>query len=232
MLNNKRIIAIIPARGGSTRLKNKNISLLSGKPLIQHTIEKVIKSKIFDRIIISTDDEKIAKIAKKFDIEVLKRSKNLSGKYITVSKVISKIYDKISSDCEYFGYFLPTCPIYNIDHIKNGLSFFKKNNCDGVVSVVKYRDPIQLAMSLKKNILKPVFSNLVKNETNSLKFNDYYFDSGAYYFYKTKKYNLDRNFFKGRVYGCELNNKYWVDINNKDDLEFANYLINKDVKNK
>ena len=61
MLNNKRIIAIIPARGGSTRLKNKNISLLSGKPLIQHTIEKVIKSKIFDRIIISTDDEKISK---------------------------------------------------------------------------------------------------------------------------------------------------------------------------
>ena len=232
MLHNKRIIAIIPARGGSTRLKNKNISNLFGKPLIQHTIEKVIKSNIFDRIILSTDDEKIAKIGKKFDIEIFKRSKNLSGKYVTVSRVISKIYDQISSDCEFFGYFLPTCPIYNVDHIKTGLDFFKKRNCDGVVSVVQYKDPIQLAMSLNKNILKPVFNNLTENETNSLKFNDYYFDSGAYYFYRTKKYILHRNFFKGRVYGCELNNKFWVDINNKDDLEFANYLIKKNVKNK
>ena len=71
-------LAIIPARGGSKRLKNKNILNLDGKPLICHTIEESIKSKLFDKIIISTDDDKIARIAKSYDIEISIRDKKLA----------------------------------------------------------------------------------------------------------------------------------------------------------
>ena len=71
-------LAIIPARGGSKRLKNKNILNLDGKPLICYTIEESIKSKLFDKIIISTDDDKIVRIAKSYDIEISIRDKKLA----------------------------------------------------------------------------------------------------------------------------------------------------------
>jgi len=70
MLKNKKILAIIPARGGSRRLPGKNIRKLLGKPLIVWTIEQAKKSKYIDKLIVSTDDKTIAKISKKYGAEV------------------------------------------------------------------------------------------------------------------------------------------------------------------
>ena len=65
-----KVVAIIPARGGSKRIKNKNIKIFFGKPMIAWTIIAALKSKIFNRVVVSTDDIKIAKIAKKYGAEV------------------------------------------------------------------------------------------------------------------------------------------------------------------
>ena len=70
MIDNKRIVAIIPARGGSKGIKRKNIRILNGKPLISYTIEQALKSKYIDRVIVSTEDLEIAEISKSFGAEV------------------------------------------------------------------------------------------------------------------------------------------------------------------
>jgi N-acylneuraminate cytidylyltransferase/CMP-N,N'-diacetyllegionaminic acid synthase len=72
------ILCIIPARGGSKRLKDKNIIPLIGKPIIAYTIEAALQSHLANKIIISTDDEKIARVAMKYDIQVVKRPKEYS----------------------------------------------------------------------------------------------------------------------------------------------------------
>ena len=83
-------IAIIPARGGSKRIKNKNIKEFHGKPIIAWSIETALKSKCFDKIIVSTDSEKIKKIAEKYGAEIpFLRPKNLSDDYTPTAPVIS-----------------------------------------------------------------------------------------------------------------------------------------------
>ena len=82
-------IAIIPARIGSKRIKQKNIKIFCGKPIIYWTIKKIIESKFFDKIIVSTDSNKIAKIVKRFGAEVpFLRPKNISDDYTGTLEVV------------------------------------------------------------------------------------------------------------------------------------------------
>ena len=88
----KNIIAVIPARGGSTRIPGKNYKKFNGEPIIARTIKKLKKSKIFNRIIVSTDSKKIALISKRCGAEVpFIRPKFLSGNYISSRPVIRHI---------------------------------------------------------------------------------------------------------------------------------------------
>lgn len=86
--NNKRIIAIIPARGGSKGIPRKNIVKLAGKPLIAQTILAAKNSKFIDRVFVSTEDEKIAKISQRYGAEIIKRPKKLAGDYIPTAPVL------------------------------------------------------------------------------------------------------------------------------------------------
>ena len=89
-MKKKRCIAIIPARGGSKRIKKKNIKLFFGRPMISYAIKNAIKSKLFDEVIVSTDDLEIKKIAKKFGASVpFLRPKKISGDFIPILDVIS-----------------------------------------------------------------------------------------------------------------------------------------------
>ena len=78
MVVERSILAIIPARGGSRRLPRKNVRLLCGKPLIAYTIEAALSSKLIDRVVVSTEDEEIAEVSKKYGAEVLERPEELA----------------------------------------------------------------------------------------------------------------------------------------------------------
>lgn len=92
------ILGITPARGGSKGIPRKNIKQIWGKPLIAWTIEAAKKSKLLDRYIVSTEDKEIAKIARKYGAEVIKRPKKLAGDEITTLSVIQHILKKINAD--------------------------------------------------------------------------------------------------------------------------------------
>ena len=94
--------AIIPAREGSKRIKNKNVKLFNGKPIIGHVIKKLLKFKIFDKIIVSTDSKKIANIAKKYGAEVpFIRSKGLANDFVATKEVILDAINKLELDKVY-----------------------------------------------------------------------------------------------------------------------------------
>lgn len=228
MINQERMtrLAVIPARGGSTRLKDKNIFPLAGKPLISYTIEAVLNSKSFDTVIVSTDSPKIADVAKSYsNVIIHSRPENLAGSRVTVLEAMMSLMAE-SKEHDIFSYFLPTCPFRNALDIKNGLNLLDRQT-DSVVSISKYSEPPQIAMVKRGDDIIPVFDNLTSGITNTLFMTPYYRANGGFYMAWWKSLIQNQNFYRGRVKGYEIEKNRSVDINDELDMKFAELRINQ-----
>jgi pseudaminic acid cytidylyltransferase len=214
------MIAVIPARGGSTRLKNKNIRLLGGKPLIRWVTESVIDSKCFDRVIISTDSDDIYNAVNDLKVERHNRPKDHATTRATVlNAMVDLVENHITDKFDTFAYFLPTCPFIRPEQIREGVEKIKTGMYDSVVSTSYYEEPIQLAcIRSKEGVIYPMFDNLTAGLTNSKFIQKYVKPNGG--FYMTSRDNLleQRNFFKGNIYGVLIPNEDIVDIDYEEDL--------------
>ena len=143
-------ICLIPARSGSKRIKNKNIKNFFGKPIISYTIKTAINSKLFDKIFVSTDSEKIANISKKNGAEVpFIRPKSISNDYAPDKEVIDnflKYASKNKININYLCYIYPINPLIKISTLKKCKSLLLNSNCKKVMTVGKYSYPIQRAL--------------------------------------------------------------------------------------
>lgn len=200
MYKNKRILGLIPARGGSKGLPNKNIRPLLGKPLIAWTIEQALKSKYLDRIIVSTEDKKIAKISKEYGAEVpFIRPERLAtddAKTVDVVKhaIMWFVNHKIDS-FEYIVVLQPTSPLRQSKDIDSAIEYLFKRKARAVISVCQAEHsplwsntlPVDLCMKnfLKKDILNknrqqlPIFYRL--NGAIYLVEVDYFLKTGSFY---------------------------------------------------
>jgi len=217
-------LAVIPARGGSVRLKNKNIYPLAGKPLICHTIEAVIDSGRFDTIIVSTDSELIAAEARNYsEVEIYDRPKQYASEHITVLEALLVMMDELKHH-DIFAYFLPTCPFRNADDISGGVDLLVPG-VDSVISISQYIQPPQLAMLKRGDDLFPVFDNLTLGLTNSRYFTKYYKPNGGYYMGWWDTIKKNRNFFVDTIKGFELPQERTVDIDDIFDIHLAEQLL-------
>lgn len=118
-----KILAIIPARGGSKRIPGKNIKLLAGKPLIAYTIESATKSKLIDKVVVSTDDPRIAEVSKKYGAEIIERPAELAQDETPTLPVMIHVLDVLEEKQQYRPDFIillqPTCPLRNEEDINN-----------------------------------------------------------------------------------------------------------------
>jgi CMP-N-acetylneuraminic acid synthetase len=150
----KRIVAIIPARGGSKRLPKKNILHLDGKPLLGHTIEHAFQSKIFTDVIVSTENSEIAEIGKDFGARIHKRSPRLSSDQARVRDVcISVIEDCFQPPLnvvDSFCVLTATSALRNAHDIRKSYQIFKEG-CDFVISVTDYFFYPHAALILNEN---------------------------------------------------------------------------------
>ena len=159
MRKSQKPVAIIFARENSKRIPNKNIKLFNNKPIIYYSIKAAIDSKLFTKIIVSTDSEKIASVAKRFGAEVpFMRPKNISDDLTPVNEVIKhSIYELIKLDIN-FSYvcgIFATAPLIQIKHLKNSFKLLKSNKTHFVVPVTEFSFPIQRALRMnKKNRIK------------------------------------------------------------------------------
>lgn len=228
-----RNLAIVPARGGSKRLHKKNIKLLDNKPLVQHTLEAVVNSGVFDTVILSSDDEDILKVADAVEgVTPELRSAELAKDTTKVLELIVKIANREGYAEKYdtIAYFLPTCPFRLAKHIKEGYELLDET-VDGVVSITNMEDPIQLSLGRDETtkiinpeaILAP--SPLVTGQTRSQDFVTYYRPNGGFYAAWVKSARKNENFFKGNVRGYYMDRIHSVDIDTDLDFKWAQFLI-------
>lgn len=220
-------VAVIPARGGSTRFKNKNIALLDGKPLICWSVEAVLNSGEFDDVYVSTDSDKIFDAVKHLNV---KRHIRPEQHATTKATVLNAMVDMMSNIPKYdvFAYFLPTCPFIKPEFIKAGVNMLDKNT-DSVVSVSYYDDPIQLACIKRGNDIIPIFDNLTSGLTNSKFIQKYVKPNGGFYISHWDNLLENKNFFKGNVKGVEIPSELLVDIDYEYDLKKAEFMVQNNV---
>lgn len=158
MLNDLRILALIPARGGSKGIKKKNIIDLCGKPLIAYTIEAAKKSRYIDDVIISTDNEEIAKVGREFGAEVpfLRPSELAEDTSPTIDAVLHAVVSLKQRGCDYDVLVLlqPTSPLRTAKDIDGALEVFAENGNQGVVSVSPVQDHPLLIRRIESGKLK------------------------------------------------------------------------------
>ena len=177
-------LCIIPARGGSKRIPKKNSKKFCGKPIIAWSIELAIASKCFDKIIVSTDDEKIANLAKSYGAEVpFMRPKTLSDDFTKTITVIShaikwqiKNYQKPNYICCIYA----TAPFIKLGDLKNGLKILKKTHCAYVFPATNYAYPIQRSFRIRKN-KKLELLYLKYSNSRSQDLEEIFHDAGQFY---------------------------------------------------
>ena len=182
------MICIIPARSGSKRIKDKNIINFYNKPLISYSIKKAISSKLFNKVIVSTDSKKIKRISEKFGAKVpFIRSKKLSNDKTGTMEVLIDAIKKTNSVNEKFCcLFYPTSPLIKAIDLNKAFNILKsKKNADGIFTIAEYNSHPMRSLILKNNFVNFKFSSYRKKNSNDLK--KMYFDCGNFYFYRTKK---------------------------------------------
>jgi CMP-N-acetylneuraminic acid synthetase len=161
-------IAIIPVRGGSKRVKNKNSLLINNKPLYAHSVEVALESKLFDTVYVNTDDDQILKECSKYGATPYRRLDSLASDEASVIDVIKEmlLHLKMKNDC-IVSVLLATSPLRSVEDIRGAYKEYVNNNRT-VVSVTEYETPIHLAQFInEKNRLVPVFKDEYNRSTKS-----------------------------------------------------------------
>lgn len=204
----KKIIAIIPARSGSESIKNKNILLYKKRPLLYHSINTALKIKFIDRVIVSTDSKKYAKLSKKFGAEVpFLRPKSISQSKSLDIDFIKHCYNFLKKERYYPDIIVllrPTTPNRKEKIINRGIKFFLKNfkNYDSMRSVSIFNQPPQKMFQIKKKLLVGFFDKYLKGEYHSLprqNFPKTYLPNGYIDMFKPNYFMKNKNKLYGRI---------------------------------
>lgn len=219
-------IAVIPARGGSKRIPRKNIRMFHGRPLISYSIEAAIKSKCFDRIIVSTDDEEIAEVALSFGAEVpFLRNKELSNDFAGTTPVIQDTILQLDDiDIEYVCCIYATAPMLSEQDIRTGLDTIKlKEEFDYAFSITTYDFPIQRSLSLnQENKVKMHNPDLFNTRSQDLE--ECWHDAGQFYWGTKHAWQQGLPIFSSNSIGVKLPRHRVQDIDTLEDWDMAEML--------
>lgn len=220
----KNIVAIIPARAGSKGLKNKNIIDLCGKPLMAYAIEAALKSEVFSRVIVSTDSERYAEIAKDYGAEVMMRDEELASDMATTYMVVENILKKLG-DMDYFVLLQPTSPLRNEEHIREAVQLFeeRKETFDFLVSVKEAEHASVLVKPIEEDMsLKHFDTDFSAYRRQGYK---EYSPNGAIFIAKPDAYLEQKHFFGERSVGYIMDKYSSADIDDQIDYELAKVLM-------
>jgi len=174
------MIAIIPARGGSKRIPRKNIRPFHGKPIIAYSIEVALKSKLFDRVIVSTDDDEIAEVARQFGAEVpFMRPRDLANDFATTQVVIEHAINwllEAGQSVEYVCCIYATSPFMTVQQLCEAVS--KKNPTDMVFPCAKFPSEIQRSFKIVEG--KSIMFQPENFRTRTQDLEKAYFNAGTF----------------------------------------------------
>ena len=218
-----KILAIIPARGGSKRIPKKNIRVLAGKPLIAYSIESALKSKYINKVVVSTEDEEIADISKRYGAEIIERPKELGKDKIPLDPVIFHAVNSIEKK-DNIRYDLvltiqPTSPLLTTETIDKAIKIILDNMYDTLISV---NDKTHLYWTKKDNTFIPLY----KERKNSQYLDPIYKETGALLISKREIINED-NRIGEEIFLFEVPKDESVDIDTYQDWWIAENFLKK-----
>lgn len=218
-----KILGFIPARGGSKSIPLKNLHKILNKPLIQYTIESALQSKIFYKIMVSSDHYKILNFTKKFKkISSLKRPKNISGDTASTDSALEHALIQLARNKdikpEYICIIEPTAPLRSATSLKKLKNFLKKKKIDSLITV---------------NSLDHIPGKIKNDKFHFLEFNrqarqlrkKYYIETGTFYLVSYKYFMKSKKIVSKKPYFFRVPKIESVDINDHEDLKFAEGLI-------
>lgn len=189
-------VAIIPARGGSKRIPRKNIKIFHGKPMIAYSISVANESGLFDRVIVSTDDEEIAEVSIRYGAEVpFMRPKELADDFTGTNTVVKHALEWLSNN-DYIAHYAcciyATAPFIQIKYLQAGYEKLVSSGKEYVFSVTTFPFPIQRAIRVNtKDEIEPFFAKHISSRSQDLE--EVYHDAGQFYWGRAKSFleNID-----------------------------------------
>jgi N-acylneuraminate cytidylyltransferase len=216
-------IAIITARGGSKRIPGKNIKEFCGKPILAYSIEAALESGLFDTVMVSTDDEKIAEIAVRYGAEVpFYRSEKTSGDYATTNDVLLEVleeYEKRGEHYELGCCIYPTAPFVTAQKLKTAVDRLLETDADTLIPVVTFSYPPQRAMIVKDDRLVFEYPQYLDSRSQDLE--PHYHDVGQFYIFRTESFKVNRKLMVGNILPMVVSEMEVQDIDNMTDWEIA-----------
>ena len=176
-------VAIITARGGSKRIPHKNIKPFLGKPILEYSIEAALGADCFQEVMVSTDDEEIARIARHAGAQVpFMRSENTANDYATTADVILEVlesYERIGQKFDQVCCIYPTAPFVTANALKTAMMLLEQEKSDCVIPVVKFSFPPQRCVVINQGRLTPKWPENMKVRSQDLE--PFYHDCGQFY---------------------------------------------------
>ena len=217
------VIGIITARGGSKRIPRKNIKSFCGKPIIAYTIEAAIQSGVFDEVMVSTDDPKIADVAKEYGASIpFMRSADNSGDLATTADVLKEViveYRKQGKEFDVFCCLYPTAPFITPQKLRDAMDEFDKSDCDSLITVVRYGFPPQRALLIENGFLRYQYPENEKKRSQDLE--PIYHDCGQFYLCKTASFEEYNSLLAGKTVPFIIPEEEVQDIDTVSDWRIA-----------
>ena len=230
MIKNNNVVCIIPARGGSKGIKNKNLVNILNKPLIAWTLEQAKSSKYIDDIYVSTDSEKIKNVCDRYDIGTIKRPKNISGDNDSSEEAILNamdiIEDKKGNNIDLIVFLQCTSPLRLKNDIDLSIELFFQCSYDSLISVTKLED---LTLWSKKNKKLESLNFDYKNRGMRQNRSENYIENGSIYLFKPSILKKKKNRLGGKIGMYEM--KFWQtwELDTYEEIDLIEYLIKKHV---
>ena len=216
-------LAIITARGGSKRIPKKNIREFCGKPILAYSIEAALESGLFDHVMVSTDSEEIAEIARKYGAEVpFFRSETTSGDFATTNDVLAEVleeYEKRGMHFDVACCIYPTAPFVTAEKLKTAVAQLESSDADTLIPVVSFSYPPQRAMVVENERLVFKYPEYLDSRSQDLQ--SHYHDVGQFYVFRTDRFAINKKLMVGDILPFIVSELEVQDIDNLTDWKIA-----------
>lgn len=227
----QKILCVIPARGGSKEIPMKNIIKLNSKPMLYYSIKCSLNSKFISRTIVSTDNEKIAKIGSFYGAEIIKRPKKLSNGKLPMEPVIEHVLQTLKRKENYIPEIiivLPnTSPLREVRHVDEAIKKFQKGRYDSLTSGYV---GTKFLWNKKGDFIYPINNN-PKKRPNRQEVKNQYIENGAIHITKYEKFIKNKSKLSGKIGIYEMPEVISFEIDSMYDLQIAEFLLKNKILN-
>jgi CMP-N,N'-diacetyllegionaminic acid synthase len=235
MLDGKKVLGIIPARGGSKRLPRKNLLHLAGRPLITYTIEAGLRSHFIDELMVSTDDQKIADIATSSGARVpfirpASLARDETGYFEVIKHAIEYYIKTEGKKFDYIVYLQPTSPLRDYTEIDNAMALMQRKNADAVISVSEPDHTPLWCNTLPDNLSMEGFLSDDVKYKRSQELDRYYRLNGALYIVCISRLLTEKTFFiNNNIFAYIMPQEKSIDIDTALDLKLCEVLMQERI---